>query len=156
MSVITNMHVYDLEETLVASGYAMINEYDTIDICKKLDDLRGTVYGPYAAEENAHVKRAMVLTKAPLNSGHCSFLKGIVVNMDLTFTNKVWIEFQRYHFADIITGMSTMHRLSRFDLESAFINYVAPEIIEVMKRLQQDYNKRATRLQNFCKKNAKK
>jgi len=145
MSVITNMHVYDLEETLVASGYAMINEYNTIDICKKLDDLRGTVYGPYAVEENAHVKRAMVLTKAPLNSGHCSFLKGIVVNMDLTFTNKVWIEIQRYHFADIITGMSTMHRLSRFDLESAFIDYVSPEIIEVMKRLQQDYNNNPTK-----------
>ena len=28
MNVITNFRVYDLEETLISSGYAMIEEYD--------------------------------------------------------------------------------------------------------------------------------
>lgn len=28
MNIITNFGVYDLEETLIASGYAMIQEYD--------------------------------------------------------------------------------------------------------------------------------
>ena len=27
--IITNVKVYDLEESMVASGYAMINEYDS-------------------------------------------------------------------------------------------------------------------------------
>ena len=58
----------------------------------------------------------------------------------ITFTNKAWIEFQRYHFADIITGMSTMHRISKFDLEAAFNEYTDSVIIERLKELQQVYN----------------
>ena len=136
--VITNLKVYDLEETLVASGYAMIEDY-TED---KVVDEQNTIILSQNTEEfnaNKHVKRALKLSKAPLNSGHVSFAKGIVVNMDITFTNKAWIEFQRYHFADIITGMSTMHRISKFDLDEAFNEYVDPQIIERLKELQETY-----------------
>ena len=136
--IITNYNVYDLEQTLVASGYAMIEDYsvgkiwceqDDIILAQNTDDL----------SDNKHYKRALKLSKAPLNSGHVSFAKGIVVNMDITFTNKAWIEFQRYHFADIITGMSTMHRISKFDLDEAFNEYVDPQIIERLKELQETY-----------------
>ena len=136
--IITNYKVYDLEETLVASGYAMIEEYsvgkiwceqDDIILAQNTDDLG----------DNKHYKRALKLSKAPLNSGHVSFAKGIVVNMDITFTNKAWIEFQRYHFADIITGMSTMHRISKFDLDEAFNEYTDPVIIKRLKELQEVY-----------------
>ena len=136
--VITNLKVYDLEETLVASGYAMIEDY-TED---KVVDEQNTIILSQNTEEfnaNKHVKRALKLSKAPLNSGHVSFAKGIVVNMDITFTNKAWIEFQRYHFADIITGMSTMHRISKFDLDEAFNEYTDPQIIERLKELQETY-----------------
>ena len=115
MEMITNYRVYDLEETLVASGYAMIEEYDLAKIRSEVYDLEFL-----DDENNKHYKRALKLAKAPLNSGHVSFAKGIVVNMDITFTNKAWIEFQRYHHADIVTGMSTMHRISKYDFESAF------------------------------------
>lgn len=136
--IITNYNVYDLEQTLVASGYAMIEDY-TED---KVVDEQNTIILSQNTEEfnaNKHVKRALKLSKAPLNSGHVSFAKGIVVNMDITFTNKAWIEFQRYHFADIITGMSTMHRISKFDLDEAFNEYVDPQIIERLKELQETY-----------------
>ena len=135
--IITNLKVYDLEETLVASGYAMIEQYD-------LDKIRNDVYELEFLddENNKHYKRAMRLTKAPLNSGHVSWAKGVVVNMDITFTNKAWIEFQRYHFVDIITGMSTMHRISKFDLESnnTFNEYVDDTIIHQLIVLQKKYN----------------
>ena len=135
--IITNLKVYDLEETLVASGYAMIEQYD-------LDKIRNDVYELEFLddENNKHYKRAMRLTKAPLNSGHVSWAKGVVVNMDITFTNKAWIEFQRYHFVDIITGMSTMHRISKFDLESnnTFNEYVDDTIIQQLIVLQNKYN----------------
>ena len=135
--IITNLKVYDLEETLVASGYAMIEQYD-------LDKIRNDVYELefFDDENNKHYKRAMRLTKAPLNSGHVSWAKGVVVNMDITFTNKAWIEFQRYHFVDIITGMSTMHRISKFDLESnnTFNEYVDDTIIHQLIVLQNKYN----------------
>ena len=135
--IITNLKVYDLEETLVASGYAMIEQYD-------LDKIRNDVYELEFLddENNKHYKRAMRLTKAPLNGGHVSWAKGVVVNMDITFTNKAWIEFQRYHFVDIITGMSTMHRISKFDLESnnTFNEYVDDTIIHQLIVLQNKYN----------------
>ena len=134
MEVITNLKVYDLEETLVSSGYAMINDYDS----KEVQAQANTIINGQL-EDNKHYKRIMKLAKAPLNSGHCSALKGIVVNMDITFTNKAWIELQRYHFIDIITGMSTMHRISKFDLDEAFNEYTDPVIIERLKELQQQY-----------------
>lgn len=135
MNIITNFRVYDLEETLISSGYAMIEEYDEIDCQAEVNLLKEEV-----DKENRHYLRALKLLKAPLNSGHCSFAKGIIVNMDLTFTNKAWIEFQRYHFADIITGMSTMHRISKFNLEEAFNEYTDTIIINRLKELQQTYN----------------
>ena len=140
-SIITNLKVYDLEETLVASGYAMIEEYDESTVKNQTETLKGYLNefnGSYK-EDNNHYKRAIKLSKAPLNSGHVSFAKGIVVNMDLTFTNKAWIEFQRYHFADIITGMSTMHRISKFDLDSAFNDYTDEVVVNRLKELQEQY-----------------
>lgn len=135
MEVITNYRVYDLEETLVASGYAMIEEYDVSKVSSEVRELE-----LLDDENNKHYKRALKLAKAPLNSGHVSFAKGIVVNMDITFTNKEFIELQRYHFIDIITGMSTMHRISKFNLEEAFIDYTDPVIVERLKELQTQYN----------------
>ena len=54
--------------------------------------------------------------------------------MDVTFTNKAWIELQRYHFIDIITGMSSMHRISRFDLTTAFNEYVDKNGIHTIEK----------------------
>ena len=138
MGIITNCCVYDLEPTLVASGYAMIEDYSESKVWDETVLIEET---PTLEElkENKHYKRALRLSKAPLNSGHVSFAKGIIVNMDITFTNKAWIEFQRYHFADIITGMSTMHRISKFDLEEAFNEYTDPAIITRLKELQETY-----------------
>lgn len=141
-NIITNCKVYDLEETLVASGYAMIEEYKEHEVISQTNDVILDIdYCKHfeVVNTNKHYKRALKLSKAPLNSGHVSFAKGIVVNMDITFTNKAWIEFQRYHFADIITGMSTMHRISKFDLDEAFNEYVDPKIIERLKELQEVY-----------------
>ena len=143
--VITNYKVYDLEETLVASGYAMIEEYNLKTIEQEQDWLILT-----GEQDNKHYKRALKLAKAPLNSGHVSFAKGIIVNMDVTFTNKAWIEFQRYHFADIITGMSTMHRISKFDLDEAFNEYVSDGIIFLLKDLQEVYKEYPTK-ENYLK-----
>ena len=138
MEIITNYNVYDLEQTLVASGYAMIEDYSVGKIwCEQDDIILAQNTGDLS--DNKHYKRALKLSKAPLNSGHVSFAKGIIVNMDITFTNKAWIEFQRYHFADIITGMSTMHRISKFDLDSAFNQYTDPQIINRLKELQEVY-----------------
>ena len=150
--IITNIGVFDLEETLIASGYAMIEEYDETQV--KLDSVELWIeknsQNKELIKDNKHFKRALRLSKAPLNSGHVSFAKGIVVNMDITFSNKAWIEFQRYHFADIITGMSTMHRISKFDLTKAFNEYVDGTIIHILMDLQKEYKENPTK-ENYLK-----
>ena len=136
--IITNLRVYDLEESIVASGYAMISDYDESWAKTQAEVIRAEqFYG--TLEDVKHYKRALKLTKAPLNSGHVSWAKGVVVNMDITFTNKAWIEFQRYHFADIVTGQSCMHRISKFDLNHVFNEYVDPHIIIHLKAIQKEY-----------------
>lgn len=148
-NVITNYKVYDLEETLVCSGYAMIEEYDEKQINKEVVDLiEKDAFDKI--NENRHYKRATKLAKAPLNSGHVSFAKGILVSMDVTFTNKAWVEFQRYHFADIVTGMSTMHRISKFDLSKAFNEYTDPVIVQHLMNMQKEYNENPTK-ENYLK-----
>lgn len=139
-AVITNLRIYDFFESVVASGYAMIEEYEIAKVREALAQIEyfETIDNDISLDPST--KRVFNLMKNPLNSGHCSFAKGIVVNMDLTFTNKAWIEFQRYHFADIVTGMSTMHRISKFDLENAFNEFTDPQVIERLQELQNEYN----------------
>lgn len=147
--IISNLKVYDLEETLVASGYAMVDSYNE----NTIKDEQNTLIMDNLVEEiekNKHFKRAERLTKADLNSGHPNFLSGIVVSMDVTFTNKVWVEWQRYHFQQIVTSQSTMHKLSKMSLDDCFIEYTDTLMVERLKEIQQEYNDSPTR-ENYLK-----
>ena len=80
------------------------------------------------------------LAQCDPGSGHDQFLTGIVVQFNLTLTNKAWVEAERYHFLDFVSSQSTMHRIAKFDLDQAYISYVAPRMVEVMKALVAEYN----------------
>ena len=98
-NIISNVKIYDLEESLIASGYPH-REKDIIhDFCP--NDL----------------KRGKNLTEATLkgNLAHGQFLTGIRVSFDLTFTNKAWVEAERYRFLEFVSSQSTMHRIPKFD-----------------------------------------
>lgn len=71
--------------------------------------------------------------------GHDNFLKGCIVQADVTATNKWWIEAQRYHWFDIVSAQSTMHRMAKFDLRKAYNEHVDPEIVKIMCELQARY-----------------
>lgn len=79
--------------------------------------------------------------KCEAGTGHNNFLLGIVVQFDLAFTIKEWTEAERYHFFDIISSQSTMHRISRMNIKEACNEYVSSEIIEIVERLVCKYNK---------------
>lgn len=64
--------------------------------------------------------------------GHDQWLTGVIVQMDLTFSNKAWVEAERYGHLDFISSQSTMHRIIKFDLNKAYNEYVDPRIIEIM------------------------
>lgn len=121
--IIDNTYVYGLEESIVASGYPM---KDTIN-----PELR--VLHP------SDTKRAMNLGSAPRGSGHDCFLKGIIVQMDMTFTKQAWPEAQRYTWLNFISSMSAMHMLSKMNVR--FIGYTDEVIAQRFLDLVKAYNK---------------
>ena len=72
---------------------------------------------------------------------HAQFLTGIRVNFDLTFSNKAWVEAERYKFLEFVSSQSTMHCITKFDLNEQYNEYVDPRIIEIMREKVDIYNK---------------
>lgn len=123
---VTNLQVYDITNTIRASGYPMQEFLNFTSQNRLLDD--------------HDWKRAVSLAGRDSSEGHDNFLAGIVVSFDLTCTVKMWTEFERYHFAQIVSSQSTMHRLSKMELDAAFTPYTDPDIVNRLKILQKRYN----------------
>ncbi len=123
--IVSNVDIYDLEKSILASGYPMRTTIPDRDITEK--DL-------------ARCKNLVNATKTG-NGAHAQFMTGIRVNFDLTFSNKAWVEAERYRFLEFVSSQSTMHRITKFDLDNQYNKYVDPRIIEIMKSKVQEYNK---------------
>lgn len=121
---IENVRVYDLQESLIASGYPMKTSLET----KCLDE-----------GDLARARKLVNLTKDG-NGAHAQFLTGIRVAFDLTFSNKAWAEAERYRFLEFVSSQSTMHRITKFDLDTAYNKYVDLRIIKIMKEKVEEYN----------------
>ena len=118
--VVSNTRVYGFDESIKASKYPMATNTDdcTVEI----------------------TERQRILASSQKGEGHDNFLCGIIVQFDLTFTVKAWTEAERYHFFDIVSSQSTMHRISKFDLDEQYIGYVDNRIIGIMNELKDRYN----------------
>ena len=116
---IDNFKVYDIGESIVASGFPMAAEYNKDNFLGKIlcfvanEDGRKRWFSETAIRESDDFKRACKLANNPSGSGHCNFLSGVLVSANVTATIKWWHQFERYHFAQIVSSMSTMHRLKR-------------------------------------------
>ena len=129
---IENLRVYDLEESMAASGYPMRTELN-----KKQDP-------------DKTLKRCLNLTKASYGNGaHGQWLTGVRVAFDLTCTNKMWVEAERYRFLEFVSSQSTMHRITHFDIENQYIEYVDPRIVAVMIEKVNDYNEYCNQIETF-------
>lgn len=84
--------------------------------------------------------RIMRLAKQPQGSGHRNAMKGIRVAFDIKYPNYISPELQRYHFLDIVTSSSKMHRLVNMDMDACFNKYVCIGAKEMMKELIARYN----------------
>ena len=73
--------------------------------------------------------------------GHDNFLKGIVVQFDLTFSNKAYVELERYHFIDFVSSQSTMHKIAKFNLQKQCNRYVDNRIIGIVQTKIDEYNR---------------
>lgn len=92
--------------------------------------------------EEKDIKRGTNLVNATKtgNTAHHQFLTGIRVNFDLTCSNKMWVEAERYRFLEFVSSQSTMHRITKFDLDKCYNEYVDPRIIEIIKEKVNQYN----------------
>ena len=93
--------------------------------------------------EKKDIERGTKLVNATKtgNTAHHQFLTGIRVNFDLTCSNKMWVEAERYRFLEFVSSQSTMHRITKFDLNKCYNEYVDPRVIEIMKEKIAEYNK---------------
>ena len=124
MLQIENWKVYDLKESVIACRNAM-----RITPAQITDE-----------EFNASMPRAIILANSPSGSGHQTFLSGIRVSFDIKYPNYISSELQRYHWIDIVSSSSKMHRLSSMDMDTCFNKYVTDESKEQMKRLVKKFN----------------
>lgn len=104
---ITNIGIYDFSESIVASGLPMLAEHDERWFENEVINLHDCL----DVTDNPHFKRAIKLANNPAGSGHCNFLSGITVAMNVTATNVWWMQMERYHFVQIVSSQSKMHRL---------------------------------------------
>lgn len=130
MTEIKDVKVYDLAECIIASGYAMKTEkYNYAE--EKSNNL------------DKHINRCMKLVKASINTDvHChdNFLTGIRVSFDIKYPQYLSPEMQRYHFFDIVTSMSKMHRLLKLDIKKSCNKYVNQTAIDNVMKLVANYN----------------
>lgn len=54
-------------------------------------------------------------------------------DFDLTFSNKAWVELERYRFIEFESSQSTMHRIAKFNLREQYNEYVDSRIIDIME-----------------------
>lgn len=123
--IVSNVKIYDLEESIIASGYPMRTKAGMREV------------------EEKDIERGQRLVQATFdgNTAHHQFLTGIRVNFDLTFTNKAWVEAERYRFLEFVSSQSTMHKITKFNYDTQYIKYVDPRIIEIIKEKVEQYNK---------------
>lgn len=134
MVEITNVMVYDLKESVIASRNAM-----------------RLTPPEYTQEEfEVSLKRAATLAQAKRGSGHDNWLKGVRVSFDIKYPGYFTPELQRYNFMDIVTSSSKMHRIMQMDMDACFNKYVTDFSKSQMKTLIEEYNQNAT-YENFMK-----
>lgn len=104
---ITETRIYDLYESVVASGFPKLPDYSEEDFRQAVQSL----VRREGLSENPHFRRACRLAAARDGSGHKTFLAGVLVSANVSASNAWWLQFGRYHHQQIVSSQSKMHRL---------------------------------------------
>ena len=120
MPNVSNVRVYGLDEAIRAAKYPKAVELDGL-----------------TAELTDGIKAC---STCPTGTGHDNFLKGIIVQFDLTISEKAWPEAQRYHWLDFVSSCSTMHKLQAMKPKDCCNRYVDPRVIDILQEKIDRYN----------------
>ncbi len=118
---INNTSVYGIDKAIKASGNPMRTEIDNGEVNEK------------------DIARAIKLGATRNGEGHDNFLKGFLVQMDLTAPLYFWKQAQRYHWFDFVSSQSTMHCLLKFDVSSQCVSDTNKEVISIIQVLVEKY-----------------
>lgn len=144
-----NLIIHHIAESLVFSGFPMSTEVNDLENQIKLQymDLLDTNI------DNKSFKRGSVLGKSQIGSGHDCFLKGITVSAVIKAPQYFWQQIKRYHFFDIISSQSTMHRITQMSLSDFCNDEVDQRVIEIVNEhiVNGDFRKVISNLPSgFC------
>lgn len=114
--------VYGLEFAVKASGNPMRTALNREEVNEK-DFLRAEKLGSCRSGE-----------------GHDNYLKGIVVEFDVTAPLYWWKQAQRYHFFDFVSSQSTMHCLLKFDISEQCVKETNKEVLKIVEKIKDEYN----------------
>lgn len=118
---IENTNVYGLEFALKASGNPMRTKFDREELTEK------------------DLKRGINLGSTKSGEGHDNFLKGIIVQFDVSAPLYWWKQAQRYHWFDFISSQSTMHCLLKFDITNQCVSETNKKILEIVEQIKSEY-----------------
>lgn len=118
---IENTSVYGLEFALKASGNPMRTKFDREELTEK------------------DLKRGINLGSTKSGEGHDNFLKGIIVQFDVSAPLYWWKQAQRYHWFDFISSQSTMHCLLKFDIKNQCVTETNKKILEIVEQIKNEY-----------------
>ena len=116
---VSNVNIFGLDESVRGAKFPM-----SVDV----------------ADLNCDVTKGIdALGQAEIGSGHDNFLNGIIAQFDLTCSNKMWVEMERYHFIDFVSSQSTMHKAAHMDFAKCFNGYVTARTMIECNRLKAAY-----------------
>lgn len=121
MPNVSNVRVYGLDEAIRAAKYPKAVELDGL-----------------TAELTKGIKAC---STCPTGTGHDNFLKGIIVQFDLTISEKAWLQAERYRFLDFVSSCSMMHKLQNMNPRTQCNRYVDPRVIDVLNEKIGEYNR---------------
>lgn len=121
---ISNVHVYGLSDSVRAAKFPKTIHPD--DVSEELTE---------------GIKR---IANAPIGSGHDNWLNGVIVQFDLRASLKLWPQLERYNFMHFVSSQSTMHMVTKFDIDEQCNEYVTLQAIDNLKTQVDAYNAEST------------
>lgn len=121
MPSVSNVRIYGLDEAIRAAKYPKAVELDGL-----------------TAELTKGIKAC---STCPTGTGHDNFLKGIIVQFDLTISEKAWLQAERYRFLDFVSSCSMMHKLQNMNPRMQCNRYVDPRVVDVLNEKIVEYNR---------------
>lgn len=121
MPSVSNVRIYGLDEAIRAAKYPKAVELDGL-----------------TTELTKGIKAC---STCPTGTGHDNFLKGIIVQFDLTISEKAWLQAERYRFLDFVSSCSMMHKLQNMNPRMQCNRYVDPRVVDVLNEKIVEYNR---------------